>query len=256
MSALAAAGRLALLELLARRRRILALLAFAALFLAAAATASVLGREAGHVEIDTLYRIGGYPLISGVLLIGWLLGRFPLAATLVLLAGVVSGDEATGHRRLLAARPASPVVVYGVRFLALAGLAFAISAILMPLFDLLMLGEWAGPATLVLIAAHVVVWGGLTTLLSVVTGLDAWIALLLALLAMVWAALVGGGMMPLAPPIAEVVAFVLPPQARLFELEAAFGNLEPIPWDAFWFCLGYGAVTLLGAAMLVGRREI
>ena len=256
MTALAAAGRLALLELLARRRRILALLAFAALFLAAAATAAVFGREGDHVEIDRLFQIGGYPLISGVLLIGWLLGRFPLVATLVLLSGVVSRDDDVGHRRLLAARPASPRLLYGVRFLVLGGLAFALSAVLMPLFDLIMLGEWAGPATLVLILAHVMVWGGLTALLSVLTRLDAWLVLLLAILAMVWAALSSAGLMPLAAPLAELVSFVLPPQRQLFALEAAFGAVEPIPWDAFWFSVGYGVVALLLAGMLLGRREI
>lgn len=256
MRALSAATRLAVLELLARRRRILALLAFAALFLAVAATAALFAREDGHVEIDTLYQMGGYPLISSVLLVGWLLGRFPLMATLVLMSGVISRDDAAGHRRLLAARPASPRVIYGVRFLVLAGLAVALSALLLPLFDVIMLGEWAGPATLVLILAHVVVWGGLTTLLSVFTSLDAWLTLLLAILAMVWAALSSAGVMPLAPPIAELVSFLLPPQRQLFALESAFGAVEPIPWGAFWFSMGYGVVALLLAGVLVGRREI
>lgn len=252
----AAAFRVALLELLARRRRILALLAFAAAFLAAAATAATLGREAGHVEMDRLYEIGGYPLISGLLLVGWLLGRFPLAATLVLMSGIIAGDRHAGHARVLAARPVAPALVYGARFAVLAGLAFAICAVLMPLFDLIMLGEWAGPATLVLVLAHVMVWGGLTTLLSVFTGLDAWLALLLAIVATVWSALGGAGMLPLAPPLADILGFVLPPIGRLFALESAFGAIEPIPWDAFWFAAGYGAVALILAALLVGRREI
>ena len=256
MRRLAAAGRLALLELLARRRRILALLAFAGLFLAAGATAAALGRRDGHVEMDALYQLGGYPLVSGLLLTGWLLGRFPLLATLVLMSGVISADDAAGHRRLLATRPVRPQIVYGLRFLALDALAFAIAAILMPLFDLIMLGQWAGPATLVLILAHVMVWGSLVALFSVFTTLDAWLALLAALFALVWAALSGAGMLPVTPLVAEIVTFVLPPQEQLLALESAFGELEPIPWGAFWFCMGYSAVALLLAGALVGRREI
>lgn len=256
MSRVAAAFRLAGLELLARRRRILALLAFAALFLAAGVTTATLGQEAGHVEMDTLFQLGGYPLISGVLLVGWLIGRFPLAATLVLTSGVVSGDRASGQARLLAARPVAPWLLYGARLLVLGGLAFAISAVLLPLFDLIMLGEWAGPATLVLIAAHVLVWGGLTAFLSTLTTLDAWLALLLALLAMVWASLAGAGMTPLPDPLAEALLFVLPPVGSLFELESAFAGVEPIPWGAFRFAAGYGVVMLLLAAWRLRGREL
>jgi len=251
-----AAGSLALLELRARQRRILALLAFAALFLLTAATAAVLAHEEGHVELETLFQIGGYPLISGVLLIGWLLGRFPLVAALVLMSGIIAADRETGHARILAARPAPPAVLYGIRFVILAGLAFALSAVLMPLFDLLMIGTWAGPALFVLILAHVVVWGALTTLLSVFTRLDAWLTLLLALFAMVWGALRLAGMLPVVPLLGDIIAFILPPQAQLFALESAFAGVQPIPWEAFWFCIGYGTVALLVAGWAVGRREI
>lgn len=255
MSRVAAVFRLAALELLARRRRILALLAFAALALAVAATAAALGRDADHVELGTLYALGGYPLVSGILLVGWLLGRFPLAATLVLLSGVVAADRAVGHDRILAVRPVHPALVYGARAAVLGGLAFAMSAVLLPLFDLIMLGRWAGPATLVLIAANVLVWGGLTAFFSVHTSLDAWIVLLLAVASMVWTALNDVGMVPLVGPLADLLAFVLPPQRQLFALESAFAGVEPIPWGAFWFCAGYGVVALLVAGWTAGRRE-
>jgi hypothetical protein len=256
MTTLRGAASLATLELRARRRRILALLAFAGVFLLTAATAAVLAGEEGHVELETLFQLGGYPLISGVLLIGWLLGRFPLLAALVLFSGIVAADRVDGHARLLAVRPASPALLYGVRFLLLAGMAFGLSAILMPLFDLLMIGAWAGPALLVLILAHVVVWGSLTTLLSVGTRLDAWMTLLLALFAMVWGALREVGMLPVLPVLGDIIAFILPPQAQLFALESAFAGIEPIPWSAFWFCMGYGAVALIVAGFAIRRREI
>lgn len=255
-SSVVAAFRLAGLELLARRRRILALLAFAALFVAGAGAAATLGGRDGHVEMDALFQLGGYPLVSGLLLTGWLLGRFPLLATLVLLSGVVSQDRETGEARLLAVRPAPLWLVYGARALLLGGLAFLLSALLLPVFDLIMLGEWAGPATIVLIAAHVLVWGGLTTLLSLFTRLDAWLTLLLALTAMLWASLAGAGMLPFPAPVADAIAFILPPQSALFALESAFAEVEPIPWAAFWFAAGYGVVALMLAGFLVGRREL
>jgi hypothetical protein len=256
VTTLRAAASLATLEFRSRRRRILALLAFAGVFLLTAATAAALAGEEGHVELETLFQLGGYPLISGVLLIGWLLGRFPLLAALVLFSGIVAADRVDGHARLLAVRPASPALIYGVRCLLLAALAFALSAFLMPLFDLLMIGTWAGPALLVLILAHIVVWGSLTTLLSVATRLDAWMALLLALFAMLWGALREANMLPVVPILGDLIAFILPPQAQLFALESAFARIAPIPWGAFWFCMGYGAVALIVAAFAIGRREI
>jgi hypothetical protein len=256
VTTLRAAARLATLEFRSRRRRILALLAFAGVFLLTAATAAALAGEEGHVELETLFQLGGYPLISGVLLIGWLLGRFPLLAALVLFSGIVAADRVDGHARILAVRPASPALIYGVRCLLLAALAFALSAFLMPLFDLLMIGTWAGPALLVLILAHIVVWGSLTTLLSVATRLDAWMALLLALFAMLWGALREANMLPVVPILGDLIAFILPPQAQLFALESAFARIAPIPWGAFWFCMGYGAGALIVAAFAIGRREI
>lgn len=252
-----AALALAWLELKARRRRLLALGAFAALFLAAGTTARLLvGGEDGHVDADQLFIVGGYPLVSALLLLGWLLGRFPLIATLVLMAGIVSGDRAGGQARLYSVRPASPHLLYGARFLVLAATTFVLSALLLPAFDLLLLGTWAGPATLVLILANVLVFGGLVTVLSVLTRADAWIALFLALAALVWNALRAAGKLDIPIGARDVVTFILPPQAALLRLEGAFGALQPIPWDAFLYVAGYAAALLLVAAALLHRREL
>lgn len=252
MRTLALAG----LTLRARRRRILALLAFAGLFLASGATARLLVTDAdGHVNADQLFLLGGYPAVSALLLLGWLLGRFPLIATLVLMAGFFADDRANGYVRLYAVRPVSPLRIYGTRFVVLAGVAFGISAVLMPTFDLLMLGTWAGPATLVLILAHVLAFGGLVALLSVWTRADAWITLLLAIAALVWDGLRSAGMLAVPPGVRDVVAFILPPQAALFRLEEAFGAIQPIPWDAFLYVVGYGVAMLVAAALALHRRE-
>lgn len=249
--------RLAWLDVLARRRRVLVLLGFAGLFLAAGIAARLLvADEHGHVDADRLFLVGGYPLVSALLLMGWLLGRFPLIATLVLMAGIFSEDRARGHARLLGVRPIPLLQLYATRFVVLAAVAFAISAVLLPAFDLLLIGMWAGPATLVLILTYVLVFGGLTALLSAWTRADAWGALLLAVGALVWDALTRADVLLVTPGVRDVVRFVLPPQSRLLELESAFGSIEPIPWDAFVFAAGYGTVMLAIAAFALTRREL
>lgn len=253
MSAAALAG----LTLRSRRRRLLALLAFAAVFLAAALAGRVLatGPE-GSVEVGQLFVVGGYPLVSALLLLGWVLGRFPLIATLVLLAGLVSDDRRDGYLREYAVRPVSLLRVYGVRWATLAALAFAISIVLLPLFDLIMLGKVAGFAYVPLILAYVVAYGGLTALFSVWTRGDAWIALLVAIFALVWNALLTAGTLTGAPPgVTQVITFLAPPQSQFLRLEGAFASIQPIPWDAFFLVCAYGVVALLLAGVSLANRE-
>lgn len=248
---------LAGLTLAARRRRILLLAVFGIALLAVGSVAAVMGRgPGGRLRLDPLFVTGGYPLVSGIILTGWVLGRFPLIAALALVAGVVSDDRATGQIRLLAVRGVSPVTVYGVRLVALMAVAFVLSAVVMPAFDLIMLGTWAGPATLVLIAAEVLVYGSLAALLSVWTRLDAWLALLAALVALAWTALGNAGTLPHWPVLSHVITLLLPPQNALSALEGAFANVQPIPWDAFWFCAGYSAALLIIAGLVLRSREI
>ena len=249
--------RLAVVHVLGMRRRLAALGGLCLVFLLAALLASVFLRdEHGDVHIDSLFAVGGYPAASGLLLIGWLIGRLPLIALVVLMAGVISDDRANGVARLVAVRPVAPMLVYGVRVALLVAIAFAVCAFVMPVFDVLMLGEWAGPATLVLIAAYVVAYGGLIAFLSAWTRGDAWLALLLAAVAIIWSAFDRAAVIPVAPALGQIIGFVLPPQPALFELEGAFAQVEPIPWDAFAYCVGYGAFFLLLAGLSVRQRQI
>lgn len=248
--------RLAWLAVVARRGRLLALFAFSAVFLLAGTGAALtLKDETGVVHLDELFAVGGYTAPSALLLLGWLIGRLPLIAVVALTAGVVSEDRRGGLARLIAVRPVSPFAVYGVRLAVLAAIAFAICAVVMPAFDLLMLGKWAGPATLVLIAAYVMVYGGLTALLSVWTRWDGWIALLLAVLSTVWAALDRAGVLTIGAGVKQFFTFVLPPQPALFAIENAFANVQPIPWNAVAFAAGYGLLMLLLAAAALLRAE-
>src|SRR5919106_2064261 len=203
-----------------RVRRIVALIGFAVLFLAAGLTARALvGGEHGHVEMGQLFLVGGYPLVSALLLLGWLLGRYPLIATLALTAGIVSEDRVSGMSRLYAVRPTSLVGIYARRFFAVAATALVLSAFVLPLFDIVMLGEWAGYATLILIVSYIAVYGSLCFLLSVWFDHEVWLVLALAIAAMIWDALLRAGTLDAtAPVVRKAVATILPPQGALFQL--------------------------------------
>ena len=240
-----------------RVRRTFALLGFALLFLVAGVLARTLaGTHDGHVEMGELFEVGGYPLASTLLLLGWLLGRYPMIAILVLMGGIVSEDRTNGMGRLYAVRPTSLVGIYLARYLAIVVIAFVISALLLPAFDMLLLGTWAGYATLILIASYIAVYGSLCFLLSVWLRNEAWVALGLAVTAMIWNALLRSGTLANAPPgIREIVAILLPPQGALFQLESAFADVQPVPWGAFGYVMIYAAILVVAAVVSLRIRE-
>ena len=246
------------LFLRSRLRRIIALVAFAFLFLFSALLARTLvGGGHGQVEIGNLYQVGGYPLVSALLLLGWLIGRFPLIAILAMMAGIVSADRRNGTMRLYAARPTSLAVLYLEKFAVAAAIVFLISIMLLPGFDLLLLARWAGPNTLVLIASYILVYGSLTFFLSVWLRGDVWVTAILAIVAMLWDALLRSGRMgATAPGIREVITVVLPPQSALFRLESAFGAETATPWGAFAFVAAYGAILTIAALASLRIREL
>jgi len=239
------------------RRRILLLFAFAGALLGAAASARLLSAGAGHAELDRIFELGGPTLGASYIIFGWIVGRVPLIATLVLLAGFFSRDRASGTARVLAARPVSLVAVYGARFLALVLAAFLFSALVLPLFNILLLGRWAGASTLVLVAAYIIAYAGLVALLSVFTRADAWIALLLAILALAWNALRRAGMLDAIPAGGrQFVSMILPPHGSLLAIENAFGQVSAMPWNAFLDVCIYGLTMAILAVLALARREI
>jgi hypothetical protein len=246
------------LSLRSSRSRLLGLTAFGILFLMAGGTARVFtDSDHGHIEMDRLFELGGVTLVSGILILGWLIGRFPLIATLVLMSGIFSDDRASGHARLYATRPRSLVLLYGARFLLYAAVAFVMSALLMPAFDVLVLGEWGGPGVFALIAAQIIVFGVLTAALSLVTRADAWVALFLGILAMVWDGLRRIDYYLGMPAfVRETASMILPPQGALMRIEIAFGSFQPVPWDAFLYIVIYGALVLLLAGVALTRRSL
>lgn len=245
------------LTFVALRRRTLLLAAWAAALLAVALAARLLSGGADHAELDRIFEVGGPTLGAGFIVFGWLVGRFPLVATLVMLAGIFSHDRATGTARILAVRPVSLPLLYGTRFLVLCTTAFAAGAILLPVFDLILLGRWAGPSTLVLAAAYVIAYAGVVALLSVFSRADAWIALLLGMLAIAWNALRSAGMLDALPAGGrQFVTLVLPPHASLLAIENAFGQAARMPWNAFIDICIYGATMTVLALLALIRREI
>jgi hypothetical protein len=245
------------LILQARTRRLIGLFAFAMLFIGAAAAARLVAGHDGHVEAERLMLIGGYPLVSMLLLLGWLIARFPMIATLVLLAGVFSHDRATGLARLDYVRPSSPLRTYGVRAAVLAAVAWIAAAIIVPLFDLLILGQWIGWGVFVVITTHVVVYGSLTVLLSVLVRGDAWIALFLSLVAIAFHALRTADALGGMPAVLrEALTFMLPPQGAMQAIDSAFAAFQPMPWTAVGFVVGYSGLMLLIAGLVLDRREI
>ncbi|MGH7448480.1 MAG: hypothetical protein ACRELT_13010 [Longimicrobiales bacterium] len=246
------------LSVRSRARRLLGLTAFGVVFLMAAATARIFtGSEHGHVELERIFELGGTTLVSVLLLLGWLIGRFPMIATLVLMSGVFSDDRDAGHARLYAVRPRSLIVLYGLRALLFAGIAFVMSTVFLPGFDLLILNEWSGTGVFALIAAQVLVYGSITVLLSAFTRADAWIALLLGIVAIVWYALRRVDFFESVPPaIRETVSVLLPPQGALMRVESAFASAQPPPADALLYIAIYALLAVILAGVAVSRREL
>jgi ABC-type transport system involved in multi-copper enzyme maturation permease subunit len=241
-----------------RSRRIAGLVAFAFLFLLSALAARLLvGAEHGQVEMGNLYLVGGYPLVSALLLLGWLIGRYALIATLAMMAGIVSGDRANGTMRLYAVRPVSLGKLYLQKFAACAVVVFVISAVLMPTFDMLLLGRWAGPSTFVLIISYVLVYGSLTFFLSVWLRGEVWVTMMLAILALLWDAVIRSGKLGIAAPgIREAITVLLPPQSALFKIETAFGMESALPWGAFAFVCAYSLILVIAALVSLRLREL
>lgn len=246
------------LTLRSRRRRIAWLAAFGFLFLAAGATARIFtADEHGHIEMDQIFALGGTTLVSALLLLGWLIGRFPLIAALVLVAGVFSDDCRAGYARVYAVQPQSGITLYGARLALLLCVAFVLSAVLLPLFDVIVLGAPPPMTVFAVMAAQIIVFGTLTALLSTITRADAWTALFLGIAGLVWDGLRRIDVFQQVPAaLRETVSVVLPPQGALMRIELAFGSLQPVPWDAFLYVLLYGALATIVAGILVGRREI
>ena len=245
------------LEAARLRRRILWLLAFGALFTAAAITARLIAGRGDHLEFDAIVQVGGYPMLSALLLTGWVVGRFPAVAAIVLLAGVFSEPRQSGLARLLEVRARQPLLLLALRAGLALLLALALALVVLIVFDVVMLGRPPGRQLFVLVLAHVLTFGALTALLSTMTRADGWAAAFVTIAAMVWQALLRSGVLATSPPgIREAVTVLLPPQGALLQLENAFAGDLAIPWHALLYAAVYATLLLLLAGVVGRRREI
>ena len=173
------------------------------------------------------------------------------------MAGIVSADRRDGTMRLYAARPTSLAKLYLIKFAVTALVVFIISTALMPSFDLILLARWAGPNTFVLITSYILVYGSLTFFLSVWLRGDVWVTAFLAIVAMLWDALLRSGRIAdAAPGFRELITILLPPQSALFKLENAFGAETATPWGAFAFVVAYSIILLIAAVVSLRLREL
>lgn len=183
------------------------------------------------------------------------LSYFAGLAMIVLLGGFISTDRREGYARLFFAHPTRPLALYALRW----GLALAIAvggaAIFLVFGQLLAWGEFRGGwAGILLALTSAVVYGGLMAFLSAALSRgDGWIAFLLFLPTLV-PQVVELALAALPTALRQLLLFVLPPHGALQVVWQ--GLLEgTVVWAAVAFALGYGAVWLAAAALVLRLRE-
>lgn len=175
-------------------------------------------------------------------------------STIVLLAGFVSTDVREGFAAMKFSHPTSPLAYYGLRWVLAAGLAMCASLLFLLVGQLVAWGELRGGGSGLLLALlATVVYGGLMAFFStLLRGGDGWAVFLLFLPTPLPAIL--RWLESLLPePVLSLVLFLLPPQHALQEVYRGL-LLGVIAWPAVTFALGYGAVWLLLAALLLRFR--
>lgn len=192
------------------------------------------------------------------------LGPLGISATLsylagvgmiILLGGFISTDRREGYAEIHFSHPTAPLALYALRW----GIAFVVvvatAALFLIIGQIVAWGEFRGGwSGLALAAVSAVVYGGIVAFLSaLLTRGDGWIAALLFLPTLVPQALdLGLQMLPAA--LRGILAFLLPPHGALQAVWQAIvdGGFD---WSAAAFALGYGAVWIGLAIVLVQTRE-
>ena len=185
------------------------------------------------------------------------LSYFAGLAMIVLLAGFVSTDRREGYSRLFFAHPTRPISLYALRWGLALLLALAGAALFLVLGQVLAWGEFRGGwAGLLLALASAVVYGGLMAFLSAALPRgDAWTAFLLFAFPTFFPQLLELVLAGLPAAMRQLLIFLLPPQGALQVVWQ--GLLDGVVvWPGMAFALGYGAVWLAAAALLVQLREL
>lgn len=173
---------------------------------------------------------------------------------IVLLAGFVSTDRREGYARLFLSHPTSPLALYGLRWALALVLSLAAAALFLLVGQIVAWGEFAGGAGGMLMALlAALVYGGLMAILSVLLPRgDAWVALLLFLPTFFPQILTL--LEQSAGAAFRLVLFLLPPQTALTDVYQGLiqGDLA---WGAVAFVVGYAAVLLTAAGLVLRLRE-
>src|SRR5690606_8214888 len=99
-------------------------------------------------------------------------------------------------------------------------------------------------------------FGALTFLLSVWTRADAWIAVLLSMLAMVWYSLRRGDLLAgVAPGLREIITLLLPPHGAILEIEQAYAQGLVLAWGGAMIVLVSAALAMLLGCVGLTDRE-
>lgn len=172
---------------------------------------------------------------------------------IVLLAGFVSTDRREGYARMYFSHPTSPLAYYALRWGLALAVALGTALVFLLVGQTFAWGEFRGGGSGMLLALlAALVYGGLMAFLSVALPRgDAWIAFLLFL-----PTFLPPGVVESAIPagLYRPLLFVLPPQTALQDVYQGL-LLNDLAWGSVVFVLGYAAVWLVAATLVLRLRE-
>ena len=174
---------------------------------------------------------------------------------IVLLAGFVSTDRREGYARMYFSHPTSPLAYYSLRWALALGVALSAALVFLLVGQTFAWGEFRGGGSGMLLAVLAgLVYGGLMAFLSVALPRgDAWIAFLLFIPTFFPQLLT---LLETTIPRAayRTLIFVLPPQTALQDVYQGL-LLDDLAWGSVVFVLGYAAVWLVLATLILRLRE-
>jgi hypothetical protein len=176
-------------------------------------------------------------------------------AMIVLLAGFVSTDRREGYAKMYFSHPTSPLAYYSLRWALALGVALLAAVVFLLVGQTFAWGEFRGGGSGILLAVlAALVYGALMAFLSVALPRgDAWIAFLL-FIPTFFPQLLNLLQTTIPPDAYRALLFVLPPQTALQDVYQGL-LLNDLAWGSVVFVLGYSAVWLVGATLILRFRE-
>jgi hypothetical protein len=184
------------------------------------------------------------------------LAYFAGLSMIVLLAGFVSTDRKEGYSSLFFSHPTAPLAYYGLKWaLALVVSVAAAGAFLVGGQLLAWGGYRGGAAGLLLALLSALVYGALMAFFSCALRRgDAWVVFLL-FIPTFFPQMLALLEFTLGRRVYDALIFVMPPQGALQDVYQGL-LLGGIGWSSVLFTLGYAAVWLGGAVLVLQLREL